>query len=67
METEEKKKSGRGGARPGAGRKRKGTKYYNFMALPEVDAILSALPPGAKSEYINKAIGYYAEREGYSL
>lgn len=51
-----------GGARKGAGRPKKGTKYYNFMALPEVDAILSSLK-GSKSEYINKAILSYAQKK----
>lgn len=51
-----------GGARKGAGRPKKGTKYYNFMALPEVDAILSSLE-GNKSEYINNAILAYAQNK----
>lgn len=67
MEIEEKKKSGRGGARPGAGRKRKDTKSHSFMVTPEVEEILKNLPAGKKSEYINKAIAYYAKKEGYSL
>lgn len=67
METIEKKKSNRGGARVGAGRKKKDTKACGFMATPEVEEILDNLPIGKKSEYINKAIAYYAEREGYNL
>ena len=30
------KKDGRGGARPNAGRKKKGVKYYGFRATEEV-------------------------------
>ena len=56
---DEKKK--RGGARPGSGRPKKGDKTYTFIAVPEAEAILAALPNGTKSDYINRAIIFYAK------
>lgn len=37
------------------------------MATPEVEEILKNLPARKKSEYINKAITYYAEQVSSSL
>ena len=53
IKTEQKK--GRGGAREGAGRKRKGVHYYGFRASQEVHDILSKVE-GSKADYINKCI-----------
>ncbi len=49
------KKSGRGGAREGAGRKRKGVHYYGFRATQEVHDILSKVN-GSKADFINQCI-----------
>ena len=45
----------RGGAREGAGRKRKGVHYYGFRATQEVHDILSKVE-GSKADYINECI-----------
>lgn len=51
-----------GGARKGAGRKKKAEygKYYSFRAKKSVEETLEAVE-GSKSEYINNAIAFYAE------
>ena len=54
IEKEEGKK-GWGGARPGAGRKRKGFHYYGFRATQEVHDILSKVE-GSKADFINECI-----------
>lgn len=56
MEEITQKKSGRGGARPGAGRPRKNiVKSYAFHAPPEVHEILEKVQ-GSKSEFICQCI-----------
>ena len=56
MEQQHEKKTGRGGARPGAGRKKKNiVKSYAFHAPQEVYDILEAVK-GSKSEFICKCI-----------
>jgi len=47
--------AGWGGAREGAGRKRKGVHYYGFRASQEVHDILSKVQ-GSKSDFINQCI-----------
>ena len=49
------KKEGWGGARQGAGRKRKGVHYYGFRATREVHDILSKVE-GSKADFINQCI-----------
>ncbi|MBR2102600.1 MAG: hypothetical protein IJ928_07600 [Prevotella sp.] len=49
------KKSGRGGARPGSGRPRKGVQYYGFRASQEVHEILMGVE-GSKADFINDCI-----------
>ena len=49
------KKPSRGGAREGAGRKRKGVHYYGFRATQEVHDIL-AVVEGSKADFINACI-----------
>lgn len=49
------KKEGRGGARTGAGRKRKGVFYYGFRARQEVHDILKNVE-GSKADFINDCI-----------
>ena len=49
------KKTARGGARQGAGRKRKGVWYYGFRARQEVHDILQAVE-GSKADFINDCI-----------
>ncbi|MBQ9641854.1 MAG: hypothetical protein IJV06_09915 [Bacteroidaceae bacterium] len=44
-----------GGARPGAGRKRKGVFYYGFRARQEVHDILKSVE-GSKADFINECI-----------
>ena len=44
-----------GGAREGAGRKRKGVHYYGFRATQEVHDILSKVE-GSKADFINACI-----------
>lgn len=51
----EEKKAGWGGAREGAGRKRKGVHYYGFRATQEVHDILSQVE-GSKADFINDCI-----------
>lgn len=51
----EEKKEGWGGAREGAGRKRKGVHYYGFRATQEVHDILSQVE-GSKADFINSCI-----------
>lgn len=63
MDTQEKKKGGWGGRREGAGKPKTHGKRYGFAALPEVEAILES-HEGNKSDFINAAILYYAERLG---
>lgn len=63
MEEITEKKSGRGGARIGAGRKKVMGRNFNFRALPEVEAILETLD-GSKTDYINAAILHYALNGG---
>lgn len=46
----EEKKAGWGGAREGAGRKRKGVQYYGFRATQEVHDILSQVE-GSKASF----------------
>lgn len=56
MEQQPEKKTRRGGARPGAGRKKKNiVKSYAFHAPQEVYDILEAVK-GSKSEFICKCI-----------
>ncbi|MBQ7421322.1 MAG: hypothetical protein IJV27_04180 [Prevotella sp.] len=55
MEENEKKKSGWGGRRPGAGRKGNGVQYYGFRAIQEVHDILQAVQ-GSKTDFINQCI-----------
>ena len=50
------KRENRGGAREGAGRKRKGVHYYGFRASQEVHDILSGLGDGSKADFINQCI-----------
>ena len=49
------KKEGWGGAREGAGRKRKGVHYYGFRATQEVHDILKDVE-GSKADFINQCI-----------
>lgn len=49
------KKSGHGGAREGAGRKRKSVAYYGFRATQEVHEILQTVE-GSKADFINDCI-----------
>jgi len=51
----EKSENGWGGAREGAGRKRKGVHYYGFRATQEVHDILSKIS-GSKADFINECI-----------
>ena len=55
------KKDGRGGARPNAGRKKKGVKYYGFRATEEVFEILENVPD--KTSYICNAILFYEKHK----
>ena len=55
MEENKEKKSNRGGARQGAGRKRTCVKSYAFHAPQEVYDILEAVQ-GSKSEFICQCI-----------
>lgn len=55
METQEEKKTW-GGARDGAGRKRKGVHYYGFRATREVHEILQGVEGESKSDFINRCI-----------
>ena len=55
MEEIPKKKSGWGGARPGAGRKGNGVRYYGFRAIQEVHDILQNVQ-GSKADFINQCI-----------
>ena len=55
MQEIEEKKNGRGGARKGAGRKRKGVAYYGFRARQEVHEILQRVE-GSKADFINDCI-----------
>ena len=48
-------KQGWGGAREGAGRKKKGVHYYGFRATQEVHEILSQVE-GSKADFINECI-----------
>ena len=48
-------KEGWGGAREGAGRKRKGVHYYGFRATQEVHDILSKVEE-SKADFINACI-----------
>lgn len=54
------KKSGWGGSRTGAGRKRTMAKRYGFNAPADVAAILDSAPN--KSDFIVEAIRFYAEQ-----
>lgn len=58
MKTNAKQNQARGGARPGAGRKRTRGKTYGFKATPEVEALLESCE-GSKSDVINRAILAY--------
>lgn len=49
------KKNGHGGARAGAGRKRKGVHYYGFRASQQVHDILEKIE-GSKADFINECI-----------
>ena len=51
----EKTANKRGGAREGAGRKRKGVHYYGFRATQEVHDILKRIE-GSKADFINRCI-----------
>lgn len=55
MQGIEEKKSGRGGAREGAGRKRFSVKSYYLRATEEVAEILEAVE-GSKSQFVNDCI-----------
>lgn len=56
-------KKGRGGARQGAGRKRKGVHYYGFRASQEAHDILSQVE-GSKADFINKCIIFAHDKMG---
>ena len=58
-------KAGRGGAREGADRKRKGVHYYGFRARQEVHEILSALDDGSKADCINDCIPRCSRIRGF--
>ena len=64
QENEIKKADGWGGARPGAGRKRKlDGKPVNFTTTAETLAIIEARPEGmSRSAYINAALLAYAAK-----
>lgn len=59
----EKSGNGRGGAREGAGRKRKGVHYYGFRATQAVHDILARVE-GSKADFINQCIIKAAGGEG---
>ena len=61
----EEKKEGWGGAREGAGRKRKGVHYYGFRATQEVHDILSQVE-GSKADFINSCILKASGQEWWS-
>lgn len=57
----ETKKNGWGGKREGSGRKPTGHgRYFGFNLTKEVEAILEAIGKG-KTDFINKAIAFYAK------
>ena len=58
----EEKREGWGGAREGAGRKRRGGQYYGVRATQEVHDILKEVE-GSKADFINACI-LKATREG---
>lgn len=60
---QEKEKKDWGGAREGAGRKKKYAKPYYFNATEEVMAILEAIPSRQRSDFINQCILKAAGRE----
>lgn len=60
METQ--KKNGRGGARPGSGRKKTTERYYFRLDL-DLQERLEAVPE-IKSRYINQAIREKLDRDG---
>ena len=66
LHAEIEKKDGWGGARKGAGRKRKGVHYYGFRATQQVHDILSKVE-GSKADFINgcilKAYGMKEEKD----
>ena len=58
----EKEEKNWGGAREGAGRKRKGVHYYGFRATQEVHDILSKVE-GSKADFINECILKASQKE----
>ena len=56
MQEPNEKKSDWGGAREGAGRKKKYAKPYYFNATEEVMAILENIPSRQRTDFINKCI-----------
>ena len=63
MQYLEESSSKRGGARPGAGRKRVAEKRYMFSAPPDVSEFLESLPE-SKSAFIVRAIRAYIAAGG---
>jgi hypothetical protein len=59
MQENEKKNEKWGGARQGAGRKKKYTKTCFFNATEEVVAIIEAIPRNKRADFINRCISYY--------
>jgi len=59
MQENEKKNQNWGGARQGAGRKKKYAKTCFFNATEEVVDIIKAIPRTERADYINHCISYY--------
>lgn len=59
MEGNERKNENWGGAREGAGRKKKYAKTCFFNATEEVVAIIEAIPRNERADFINRCISYY--------
>lgn len=64
MQENEKKNENWGGAREGAGRKKKYAKTCFFNATEEVVAIIEAIPRAERADFINQAILKAAGGEG---
>lgn len=58
MQENEKKNEKWGGARQGAGRKKKYTKTCFFNATEEVVAIIEAIPRNMRADFINHCISF---------
>lgn len=56
MQESQEKKEGWGGAREGAGRKKKYAKTCFFNATEEVVAIIDAIPRNERADFINRCI-----------